>query len=206
MVTQRLASRLPVLALVVAAHLAALVLLLILTRTQLVRRIEEAPLFVILLAPIGPTSPARPPRRRAAAATAGVTTAPRTVAPATTFSAPPAGAPAPDWAAEGSAAATRQVEQEERAQRQAAQFGPRQSDAFASRKHQPEFHWDYARTHRIEPLKGGIGVAVNLNDHCALILFGLIPMAGCTVGEIPVRGDLFDHMRDPPEPGAWRER
>ena len=123
----------------------------------------------------------------------------------TPTTAAPVMAPATDWSSEAHDAAARETEQEERTRRQSAAFGPRHSDAFASRKHQPEFHWDYARTHRIEPLKGGIGVAVNLNDHCALILFGLIPMAGCTVGKIPVRGDLFDHMRDLPEPGAWEQ-
>ena len=30
-------------------------------------------------------------------------------------------------------------------------------------------------------------------------------MAGCTVDKIPVHGDLFDHLRDPPEPEPLRE-
>ena len=111
-----------------------------------------------------------------------------------------------DWAAEGRAAAEREIEQEELARRQAAAIGPRHGDAFASPKRKPEFHWDDAHTRRVELLKGGLGVAVHINDHCALILYALIPMAGCTVGEIPVRGDLFEHMHDPPEPGAWRAR
>lgn len=28
----------------------------------------------------------------------------------------------------------------------------------------------------------------------------------CKIGTIPVRGDLFDHMRDPPKLGDWKEQ
>jgi hypothetical protein len=187
---------------VVGAHLLALLVLLVLTRTQLTRRVEETHLVVILLAPVAAGAGGPPPRRRAV-----VPAAPpeRTAAPPAT-PAPLTRSPATDWAAEGRAAAQRQIDDDERARRQAAAFGPRRSDAFASPKRKPEFHWDYARTHRVEPLPGGIGVALNINDHCAVVLFWLIPMAGCTIGEIPARGDLFDHMRDPPEPGWRRER
>jgi hypothetical protein len=208
MVGHRVASRLPLLAVVVGAHLLALLALLVLTRTQLARRVEETPLIVVLLAP-GAAAGAggTPSRQRAVAPASGARAAPpeRTAVPPAT-PAPLTGSPATDWVAEGRAAAQRQIDEDERARRQVAAFGPRRSDAFASPKHKSEFHWDYARTHRVEPLPGGIGVALNVNDHCAVVLFWLIPMAGCTIGEIPARGDLFDHMRDPPEPGSWQER
>lgn len=202
------ARRLPLLVLVALAHLAALLLLLILTRTQLVRRVEEAPLIVMLLPSVGstPGGRAKPRRHITAPAVSAGATPPVAIPPAASAAAAPVTLPAEtDWAAEARAAAGREIEEEERARRQAAAFGPRHSNVFAPPKHRLEFHWDHARTHRIEPLKGGLGVAVNINDHCALILFGLIPMAGCTVGKIPVRGDLFEHMRDPPEPEKSRE-
>ena len=67
----------------------------------------------------------------------------------------------------------------------------------------PEFGWDHARTHRVEPLEGG-GSLLWINDRCFIVMAGLIPFPMCGIGKIPVRGDLFDHMRDPqaPEPNA----
>jgi hypothetical protein len=60
----------------------------------------------------------------------------------------------------------------------------------------PEFAWDHARTHRVEPMEGG-GSILWINDRCFLVMYGVIPLPMCNVGNIPVRGDLFDHMRDP---------
>ncbi len=63
----------------------------------------------------------------------------------------------------------------------------------------PEFGWDLAHTKRIEPIEGG-GTLVRLNDRCFLALGLFIPLPICGIGKIPVRGDLFDHMRDQPVP------
>jgi hypothetical protein len=66
----------------------------------------------------------------------------------------------------------------------------------------PEFGWDHARTHRVEALEGG-GSLLWINDRCFIVMAGLIPFPMCGIGKIPVRGDLFDHMRDPkPQPNA----
>lgn len=59
----------------------------------------------------------------------------------------------------------------------------------------PEFGWDHARTHRLEPMEGG-GAILWINDRCFVVLYGMIPFPMCGIGKIPVRGDLFDHMRD----------
>jgi hypothetical protein len=64
----------------------------------------------------------------------------------------------------------------------------------------PEFGWDHARTHRVEALEGGGGSLLWINDRCFIVMAGLIPFAMCGIGEIPVRGDLFDHLRDPKAP------
>jgi hypothetical protein len=63
------------------------------------------------------------------------------------------------------------------------------------RKQQAEFGWDHSHTHRVEAVEGG-GILIHINDRCALVLFPL-PFAGCGIGKIPVRGDLFDHMHAP---------
>jgi hypothetical protein len=59
----------------------------------------------------------------------------------------------------------------------------------------PEFGWDHSRTHRVETIEGG-GSMLWINDRCFVVLYGMIPFPMCGVGKIPVRGDLFDHMRD----------
>jgi len=65
------------------------------------------------------------------------------------------------------------------------------------RPQKSEFGWDRTHTRRIEPIEGG-GILIRLSDHCVLVLFPL-PFAGCGIGKIPVRGDLFDHMHDAPQ-------
>lgn len=67
----------------------------------------------------------------------------------------------------------------------------------------PSFPWYRAGTHRFEPLKGG-GMLINLNDNCALIIFPYL-LLGCSLEKTPTRGDLFDHMRDAPHLGTWKE-
>jgi hypothetical protein len=64
------------------------------------------------------------------------------------------------------------------------------------RRQKSEFGWDRTHTRRIEPIEGG-GLLIRLSDNCVLVLIPL-PLVGCGIGKKPVRGDLFDHMRDAP--------
>jgi hypothetical protein len=66
----------------------------------------------------------------------------------------------------------------------------------------PEFGWSHARTHRLETGPGG--TAVNLGDHC-VIAFTPLPFPVCKLGKKAANGDLFKHMRDPPQPGDWKD-
>jgi hypothetical protein len=59
----------------------------------------------------------------------------------------------------------------------------------------PEFAWDHARIHRVEPIPGG-GIVVWLNDRCAVAFLAILPFVSCGIGKIEARGDLFNHMRD----------
>ena len=129
------ARRLPVLAIVAAAHALALALLFELTRTHRLGAVVEESLTLVDLAP------AVRPRPR-------------------TF-----GMPSPS-----------------------AMFdpGPARRRGFA---------WNHAHTHRVEALPGGVTV-FNLNDHCAIALIWIVPAFGCSIGKMPVRSDLFEHMRD----------
>lgn len=187
-----------VFAAVVAAHAGALLLLLAETRSRLVRGEAEAgPLLVMLFQPrehqtsatsAGPA--AHPPTSRYRPAAAAEPQAPAPVIPA----APGA---VIDWAAEASAATARQVETDERRARQARALAkPNPMFARAPRR-APGIPWDYAATHRVEPL-GGLTTAIHLNDQCAVVLFLIIPFAGgCALEKPKVRGDLFEHMHDP---------
>jgi hypothetical protein len=66
----------------------------------------------------------------------------------------------------------------------------------------PEFGWSHSRTHRVETGPGGL--AIHLGDHC-VIAFTPLPAAVCTPGKTEANGDLFKHMRDPPQPGDWKD-
>lgn len=103
-----------------------------------------------------------------------------------------------DWNAE----AVRAAEDGARGPVYTRSFGmPEASDA--NPKPRDEFGWSHARTHRVEPLSGG-GFVLNITDRCAIVVV-LIPMPFCRIGTIPVRGDLFQHMHDPAQPGDWKD-
>lgn len=114
---------------------------------------------------------------------------------------PPARPITPTTAAEASAHPP--VDWQQAAQREARelasrshtrkmQFGfPQMPESAPPR---PQFGWDYAHTHRVEPLPGG-GTIINLTNRCALVVYA-IPIPVCKIGHIPVNDHLFDDMRD----------
>jgi hypothetical protein len=63
----------------------------------------------------------------------------------------------------------------------------------------PQFGWSHAATHRVEEIPTG-GLLINLNDRC-FIAWVIFPFPLCKVGKMPARGDLFQHMKDPPALG-----
>jgi hypothetical protein len=66
----------------------------------------------------------------------------------------------------------------------------------------PEFGWSHSRTHRLERGPGSVGI--HLGDHC-VISFTPLPSAVCSPGKREANGDLFRHMRDPPQLGDWKD-
>jgi hypothetical protein len=103
-----------------------------------------------------------------------------------------------DWNAE----AARAAEDAARGPAYTRSFGmPESSDAKPNPRE--EFGWSHAHTHRVEPLPDG-GFVLNITDRCAIV-FVLIPLPFCRIGTIPVRGDLFQHIHDPPQPGDWKD-
>jgi hypothetical protein len=66
----------------------------------------------------------------------------------------------------------------------------------------PEFGWSHSRTHRLEKGPGSVGI--HLGDHC-VISFTPLPSMLCGAGKKEANGDLFEHMRDPPQLGDWKD-
>lgn len=84
-------------------------------------------------------------------------------------------------------------------------FGLPRSSEFASPKLvQPWDGWDYASTHPIQEISQG-GIAITINDHCALDLEPF-PIFGCRVGGMEPKGDLFKDLNPQARNGAncWR--
>jgi hypothetical protein len=108
-----------------------------------------------------------------------------------------------DWAQEARRAAVRQIDADEAAARRAAAFSThkRTPDSLAPpATAQPQFGWSHANTHRIESLPGG-GLILNLSDRCAIV-FAVLLIPVCKLGTTEPRGDLLQHMDDPPQLGA----
>lgn len=76
-------------------------------------------------------------------------------------------------------------------------------DDHAAPKPKPPIAWSHSRTHRIEPMENG-GFVVWINDKCGVAVSGLA-MPFCQIGKKPARGDLFEHMDDPPTAGDWKD-
>jgi hypothetical protein len=66
----------------------------------------------------------------------------------------------------------------------------------------PEFGWSHSRTHRVETGPDG-DLSIHLGDRCVLAFVPLLHLV-CTPGKSDANGDLFKHMRDPPQPGDWK--
>jgi hypothetical protein len=109
--------------------------------------------------------------------------------------------PSIDWSLESELAAQRQVDAVEAARRRGRGFPAYDEDRklAATAPPAPEFGWDRARTHRIEPIPTG-GTIIHINDRCFVVISGLI-MPVCKLGKIEARGDLFEHMDDTPRLG-----
>jgi hypothetical protein len=108
-----------------------------------------------------------------------------------------------DWAEEAKLAASRQVDSLERSRNRGASVVAPGVNLETRPAPKPKFGWSHAQTHRIEPLPEG-GTLIWINERCALVLNGgLLPI--CKLGKIEAQGDLFEHMRDAPDPEDWKQ-
>ena len=107
-----------------------------------------------------------------------------------------------DWHAEATSTAIHEVGRDEAEQRRIHALATPHSPMFDNRQKAPEFHWDYAATHRVEASEEG-GYLIHLNDQCVLVI-AMMFMPVCATEKPPARSDLFEHMRDPPRPASGR--
>jgi hypothetical protein len=109
-----------------------------------------------------------------------------------------------DWGREAEISAAHGLQAEQEARRRASAFARARGGSGISLAPNPyrthEFGWSRAHTHRIEPIEDG-GTFIWINDRCGVVLKGLV-IPVCRLGKIAARGDLFEHMRDPPELGT----
>jgi hypothetical protein len=110
-------------------------------------------------------------------------------------------AAAPDWRQEAEIAAGHQLEAGERDRERPSPLAPHEFPEAPPPAR--EFQWDYAATHRVEGLPEG-GFLININDRCVVVVLVMM-MPLCRVGKIPARGDLFQHLDDPPRLGESTE-
>ena len=152
-------------------------------------------LEIVVLAPAAPTPSRRPlPERAGRPPSKSTATSPS--APA----APAAPEPEPDgalrarvdWDAElaRAAAAAADAAAAATARPKPKDFGFPAAETPPAKR--PQFGWDYAATHRIQPIEGG-GLLVNLNDNCVMVFLPL-PFVLCKPGHKPANGELFRHM------------
>jgi hypothetical protein len=203
MTVRRAARHLPALACVLLAHVLVIFALFTLTYRHEPPRTGEAESLTWLLLPGAVTSPSVP---RAPPGSNRVPSLRHTPPGAKSQPAQGSPVPAPDWSADAAFAAEQEAGAIELGRGQSRALMPRASALMRPpAPHAPPFHWDRAHTQRVEPLATG-GTLVHLSERCALVLYFVIPMAGCALGEIPARGHLFDHMHDPPVLGAWKDK
>jgi hypothetical protein len=206
-VTHKRARRLSVLAFVVALHIAVCWMLLEATRPLRIRtassRLELTYLTFVVPESVArtpaPARPSQPPERQGAAIhplnRRRALSQPR-AAPGEEDNAihPPI-----DWANELNRAAKESASGESAPK--AREFGaPHVAPTRPAKP--PEFGWSHSRTHRLERGPGSLGI--HLGDHC-VISFTPLPSAVCSPGNREANGDLFKHMRDPPQLGDWKD-
>jgi hypothetical protein len=109
-----------------------------------------------------------------------------------------------DWSHEAEFAVARGVDAIELERRRARGFTPevqsREPEILALPA--PEFDW--SRTaQRVEALPEG-GILIRLSQRCVIVVTTMM-FPACGIGEIPVNGDLFEPMDDPPVLGDWKD-
>jgi hypothetical protein len=188
---------------VVVAHLALLALALT-ARRATTDGVQGLPLTILFF-------PAPRERERARARKPPQTRASEPISAAADEEPRPADAPAAapitiDWAEQARRSAERQIAAADEAERLAFALAQRGRSGGIRLDTAPEpapgFGWSHARIQRIERLESG-AVILWINDRCYIVLTALAPI--CSLDLPEPNGALFEHMRDPPVLGDWKD-
>jgi hypothetical protein len=206
-ITHRRARQLSVIAVVAALHIAVCWLLLQASRPLKIRTVSSSLELTYLTLDVPESAARRPvPARHSQSLTQQSAAMPPLSQPRP-LSQPSTTAPAEednaihppiDWANELNRAA--RESSSAAAAPQPREFGAPHIPPTPAKP--PEFGWSRSRIHRVETAPGGL--AVHLGDNC-VIAFTPVPFPICTVGRKEANGELFKHMRDPPQPGDGKD-
>jgi hypothetical protein len=201
-------ERTVILAAVVLLHV-AFWLLLVIKRSE-VRDERAVTVFVVpsAITPVAPEEPGtRPPSRGERVERPGRRSAPSRSHPPQPEPLPSSVEPplrAPDWAQEAGVVAKERSREQGEADRRARALSSLYRHLPAPPVQGPAFGWDHSSIHRVEPMAGG-GTVIHINDQCPFAIFSSYPeirlYAACALARIGSRGDLFEHLHDPPQPG-----
>ena len=185
-----------------AAHVAVVACLLVVTRVSMQRPADSGPPLLWIPLPALPVRPA-PLSLRPASGAARANAPPLEESRPQDLPRSEQSHPT-DWHAEATSTAIHEVGRDEAEQRRTHALAIPHSPMFDNRQKGPEFHWDYAATHRVEASEEG-GYLIHLNDQCVLVI-AMMFMPVCATEKAPARSDLFEHMKDTPRPGEWKDR
>jgi len=106
-----------------------------------------------------------------------------------------------DWYGEVASSASTALGDAEKKGRQAAVFAPPPPPPFLARPPPGgyRFGWSAVATQRFR-IVNGVPI-LRITEHCSVVFFITLPVGTCTIGKIQARGDLFQHMHDPPPQG-----
>ncbi len=108
----------------------------------------------------------------------------------------PISPPPTDWAQEAEIVREHRLQEDADAARRDGVLSRWKAGALpsAAAPSTPPFRWDSSHIKPLEPTRQGL--VVHLNERCVLVISPLSLIGGCKIGDIPVHGDLFDHMDD----------
>lgn len=109
-----------------------------------------------------------------------------------------------DWASEAALAARHRADAVELERRRARGFTPEAQGREPETQVPPAPEFGWSRTaQRVETLPEG-GILIHVSERCVIVV-SVVMLPACGIGEIPVKGDLFEHMNDPPALGDWKD-
>jgi hypothetical protein len=143
------------------------------------------------------TKPKYPKRVPRLAKSPGTTAAPQPPAPSQAIT-----QPAPDWRRELQIAANNQLARSQAGRDEPSVLAPHDFSGVkpgSTDDSRREFGWDTSAIHRFEGFPG-LGV-LQINERCAIAWMVIYIFPACKIGKMPARGNLFDQMKEAPEPG-----